>query len=494
MPKLKGKSILFRLVHSLNTEEKSFIKKNSKNKTLINLFNEVNSQKISDEELLRQKFKYYPVLKQRLFDLIVKHLFVLHKDKNQRYLLMYQFVASDILYKKGLRGKAVEIIKKSVFTAKKEKDFAIQNILIRQQWSLTHQTWSHAQLKSKIQEYFSDLGELKERENLSDRLFKEYIKTGLHLLSSWYLDPNIAITNEAVDLELLQNNQKKNISAAFERRRLITLGMYCSFHNQHAEAYKLYYTVWRMDENNLRHRKIPYAFELYMHSLRLLLSTCKITSRTAELEKIYHRFLKQQWRAENEGVIARLLTIITEAELLWAKGKHDEGEKYTLSVQKEFDEVIKSTLAEPYFFDFIGYRILFSFSNNNHKQTFLALNDLQFMDLKKKAPKFNKDVEIFRVLMQLQESNYELARTFIKNILRRKSQLKISELEEAFLLVLRKININNQGKLYQEAEQILRNTEDPIIIFSVMDVKDWLISSINATPLREIIARKSGRK
>lgn len=491
MPRLEGKSILFRLIHSLTKEEKSFIKKNTKNKTLIKLFNHVNSQKISDEKSLKETFKYYPVLKQRLFELIVKHLYVLHKDKNQRYMLMYQFVASDILYKKGLRGRAVEIIKKSVSIANKEEDFAMQNILIRQQWSLTHQTWGHQQLKTKVREYFSDLEEIKKKESVSDRLLKENIKMGLQLLSSWYLDPNIAILNEPIDLELLHNSQVKNLSATFERRRLITLGMYYSFHNQHVEAYKLYSKVFRIDENNLRSRKVPYAFEMYINSLRLSLSTCKITSKMAEMEKIFLRFLKQQWRTENEILIARLITIITEAALLWAKGKHAEGEKYILSVQKEFEETIKLTLAQPYYFDFAGYQILFHFSNNNYKQAFLTLNAIQIKNLKNSAPKFYKDIELFRVLMQLQAKNYDLARTFIKNLLRRKLQLKLSDLEKSFLLLIKNVNLKNHIKLYQEAQRLLRNNDDAIVVFSIMDVKDWLMSSLNARPLSEIIAQKT---
>lgn len=493
MSRTKGTDFLYRLIHSLNKEEKIFIKRSIQNKTLRKLFDHVNRQKLPDEIQLKKIFPHYAVFKQRLFDFIIRQLYILSKDKNIRYKLMYQFVVSDILYKRGLQDKAIHLIEESIPIAKSEEDFPFQNILIRQHWSLTHQLWTHQQLKTKVREYFTKLDEVKYIQNISDSLLYENTKLGLKLLASWYLDPKISFADEPVNLELLQNKQVESLSTTLERRRLMTLGMYYSSLSEHEKAHPFYKKVNQIDKIILHERKHPYAFEMYINSLRLLMVTYNLTGRVKDMDKIYQQFREIKFSSTKDLLISRLVTINIQAMLFWVKGKHYEGERYVESLCHEFVETTKDPIRNSYFFDFLAYKILFHFSNRNFRKAVLAMNELRSVNLKKDAPAFYKYLEIFLVIMQLEEGNYDLTASFIKNILRRKKQLKISDTEHAFLKIIGKMNHSNQSKIYSEAESFLSISQNELWILSILKIKDWVQAKIKGKSLSEIIASQITR-
>ena len=481
---------LHRLIHALTPEEKSFVKKHALNKTLIHLFDVVNRQEAPDEEKIKVRFPHYPVLKMRLFDLILKLLYDLHREKNSRYRMLYQFIISDILHKKGLQEKAISIVKDSITLAKEEDDFPLENLLIRQMWGLTHQKWNHKELKTKIHNYFSELDHIKQNQNIADRLLLVKVKLGLHLLSGWFLDPEIATNLEAIDVDLLKDKNIKSISPNMDRRRLIALGTYYTAMNDHDTACSLYKKVHLIDFKNLNERRLPFAFEMYIDSLRLLFVTCIITGQIKEMEKVFALFLKQKMITQKEKTTCDLLKLNFESMMCWIKGQHKEGEKLLAQAGKTLQNSVKLNIRISHFWDYWAYKILFQFSNRHFKQAYNDIMELRTYDLKTNAPKYYKDVELLLILIQIEDGEYAIAKNLIKNVLRRASSLKLSPFEKSFLTLLKRMEASDEINTFKEIENLIQHSTEETSILSVLNIKDWVTAKIKGVPLATVYSGK----
>ncbi|MCH2022835.1 MAG: hypothetical protein MK207_10195 [Saprospiraceae bacterium] len=134
---MKFSDDLFQLIASLNQSEKRYIKLVAKaftskgTENQLSLFDSFDKQKIYNEEKIRKEFKdiipakNFHVAKNRLYNLILKALYLYHlKNSDQEKInqLLYQ---AKILQKKGLYKQADSINDKALLTAKKIEKFPL---------------------------------------------------------------------------------------------------------------------------------------------------------------------------------------------------------------------------------------------------------------------------------------------------------------------------------------------------------------------------------
>lgn len=130
---MKSPESIFKLIRSLNSAEKGYFKKYSKingntdNKYLL-LFDAIDSQKEYDETKLLKKFKsqpfvrQFPVAKNYLYEKILASLDSFHQDTSSEIQKLLH--SGEIIFRMGLYGQALKILKKAKKIAIEQDLFA----------------------------------------------------------------------------------------------------------------------------------------------------------------------------------------------------------------------------------------------------------------------------------------------------------------------------------------------------------------------------------
>ncbi len=183
---------LFDLIKTLTKTEKIYFKRSAydtgESKTYIKLFDEMDKQKVYDEKKLKEKFRHvnqFSVLKNQLYETILKSLGRLAESENFTYRLSAVIKQSDQLYNKGLYRQSEKLLAKAKDAAYRSEDFiallhifAIERKLIIKQ--LIRDEKRINELRNEEIKILSLLRNLSENNEL-------YTKTYLYLLMYGYI-------------------------------------------------------------------------------------------------------------------------------------------------------------------------------------------------------------------------------------------------------------------------------------------------------------------
>lgn len=132
---MKVSDDLFSLIQSLEKQEKRYfklyLKKNGSgfNQNMIDLFNEIDKQKVYDEERIKKKFKtqsfikQFHVAKNRLYQAILKSLDAYYAEASTEGKLQRLIHQAKILYEKGLQVQCKKRLDKARKLAIKDENF-----------------------------------------------------------------------------------------------------------------------------------------------------------------------------------------------------------------------------------------------------------------------------------------------------------------------------------------------------------------------------------
>lgn len=137
---MKPSSELYDLIHSMTKSEKRYFKLfaslQSGDKNYLKIFDTLESQKVFNEEELKEKFKnetfikHLPSEKNHLYNNILKSLRNFHSDKSASNQLQEQLRNIEILFKKALYKQCDKLIKKAKKLAYKyEKYYYLLDII-----------------------------------------------------------------------------------------------------------------------------------------------------------------------------------------------------------------------------------------------------------------------------------------------------------------------------------------------------------------------------
>src|SRR5688500_13937745 len=111
MARTTGSDELYRLVHSLSTNEKGYFQKYAKRHSpkgsdYLKLFDALNKMESYEEKLLKKKFKNLPDLKNYLFELIMDSVVISETSPTPSMIILKGIARINLLLKKGLIQKA----------------------------------------------------------------------------------------------------------------------------------------------------------------------------------------------------------------------------------------------------------------------------------------------------------------------------------------------------------------------------------------------------
>lgn len=494
MPRTKGSEDLFLLIHSLTPEEKTYFKKFARRHTsegnkLIRLFDDINRQEDFDEKELQKTYKFYTVLKQRLFDAILKSLLISKSEPGKEMEVMQQINFAQILQEKGLLNKSLQVTEKAMETARKEEFYLLEIILIYRHYELKKYSIANSKLKPFMKQVLSDLNMALRKEQNRQKIFREHVKIHLAHLSVVHADPSIAMSEEPVDAAYLED---KTISLTnnIERRRLVALVSYYQINKEYEKAYQTATRYFELENKLLEQKKNPQSFDWYINALRTLISMCHITGRIKQVEELLETAWKIPTKNEKEKTENFLFFIYKNVLLLWDSGRHAEGESFLNKKIPDLLDHKNYSRYMGYVLDILRFKTLFQFSNGHYRDAMLSLYDFESLDIKKYSPKYYKDCELIKILIQSESGHYEQMKNFIHNTLRKSHQIQLTALEIKLLQTLRKMNDTNRRKIYEDMYQlIISNSENPLLLWGIY-LGDWLHSRVRGTSYSDTMVKK----
>ena len=195
MPKSNSED-LFHLIKSLSKSEKRHFKIFSSNgiakkeNNYVKLFDAIERQAIYDEDQLIKKEKYIkqlPLLKSRLYEIILQSLNVLHANSSVEAILMNYQHRIEILYEKGLHQQAHKLLNKAKQMAYKYEKHSNLFEIFSWERAMIHHLFAgkKTELQKGFDEIFeeknkslSKLGTMSSFQHVSDSILALYTEKG----------------------------------------------------------------------------------------------------------------------------------------------------------------------------------------------------------------------------------------------------------------------------------------------------------------------------
>ena len=190
---MKASDNLFELIKSLEKQEKRYFKVYSSKHIVgqgndyIKLFDQIDKQKVYDEAAIKKRFKgeslgiHFPVMKNYLYNLILKSLLAYHADKTVGSELKDFLRKIEILYQKGLHKHCIKILSKAKNLAYKHEKFALLFEILEWEEKIVRDQLHAKKLEAFLRENFKEFEALNEKyKNLYEY---KYINSKLFILT-----------------------------------------------------------------------------------------------------------------------------------------------------------------------------------------------------------------------------------------------------------------------------------------------------------------------
>jgi hypothetical protein len=160
MARLTGSDDLYRLIHSLTTEEKGYFKKfalrhTSRGNLYLQLFDAISNQDQNNEQLLKKRFSNYVKVKMYLKEVLVECLLIYHRNSHPHIALLGQLQKIHLMIIKGLYEAAFTMLGKAIDECRQMELFAITRYLLHLDLELKTLTFNDTNNLKKMEESYN---------------------------------------------------------------------------------------------------------------------------------------------------------------------------------------------------------------------------------------------------------------------------------------------------------------------------------------------------
>lgn len=442
----KGSEDLYKLIHLLSPQEKGYFKKYAKrfsteSSNYLKLFDAISAQKEFEEESLARSFKGYARMKVYLFDTIIDALVQnLSPGKSDTVDMLKLYSRAMLLEKKGFVTQAAKMYRSGLKmvegTTQQLFGFYFNKELLRIMGS-----------NSSINSYYKTRNKLEDemlvqldRERFMLQLDREKAKLKAFIAKEEFGIKH-EVAKESIDFDLLLN---RDIDVPYTVRSncdeaLITY--YCMSGN--------YDQALPLAELNLasiekRHKKQPIP-NTYSRAIVHYCMPCA------------HMHLHQQAHKKLDDMISMKVdsvTIAANIEMRYVNYKlmqyayaHDitKGTAFIKQAEKLYPNAFNGIKPSHYYTQIVAHAAYLHFYSSNHKAYLDFVNSVNMPYVQKHVPVTYRDMEIARIMLQIEFGNYELLPTILRSVT---TKLKKVGLIDPFIKMLLQFfkDIIKQGK------------------------------------------------
>jgi hypothetical protein len=505
---------LFRLIHSLELNEKRYFKLlasvQKKESNLAKLFDFYVDAKEFNEEALRDTFKGQKFLEQlavtqnHLYESILKAMRLYHLKRSIEFRLHGMLQDVQFLYEKGLVNQSAQLLKKVRKAANKNDCFPIILKVLEWESRLLSEGFyvgkDELDIDAVSEEYYEVLGALQnEREyiDLQSKIFNNYYKIGIERGNSDYKT----------------NDQIVNQFALKDSSRALTFKSQCCYLNIHAqynkingnweEAYKYRVQLYELVESRFGTGYNRDIVKRYFVSLNNLVPICVSLGKWEEaedyiskMESIEERSLKSHFSEELRDRIL-LQSSLGRLALYSRLGRREEGLLLVenLDNQKESMELYHRKYVLLHLYFNIAY-FLFTIGQYSPAIRWLnrVLNDTDI----KTVEDLHSSTRILTMILQFELGRSELLEYLARSTYRFLNKLDgLYRFEEVMLSFMKKASKNDNPRenteVFEKLKMDLIEAEyEPAErnALSTIDLIAWVDSKLNGKELFEVLKEK----
>lgn len=492
MARTKGSDDLFRLIHSLSPEEKTYFKKFAKRHSdgdnkYLQLFDEINSQQNFEEAGLKKKYKGFADMKLYLMDIVLDSLLLAEFNTTEINKLYKQFMHVKILNKKGLTAKAIQLNRKVIQQANTLEIFWIEEIALKWMMNFEKFGWKLNEDNEMAARVFDGLRALRAKQ-MQIEAYHELQHALTHLNDHQRYAGDVPKDFEK-HLPMPVFGKRINLSVAAARLEPIVQHIYAFIMNDKAMIFKLARDIYKYEKKLWEDKHTLRNYDKRIKSVRRYLVSCFATHKLQLILALADEMLTIKSIDTPENVQNETLHFMYYQYWYWHTGKHNKGREYTtnnfpLRLLLQYGSIQRLNHIECY-----RYKVLFEFSTRDYKRVFTSISELEALDIKKSAQTTYRGCEILKVLIQAELSAYDILPQMATGTIKLLKRYGLTKPEETVLSLLKKMNTTNRRQVLNAIQHKLANAAEELQLFDVLNLKDWVQAQLSNRPLAEIVKR-----
>lgn len=480
----QGSDDLYRLIHSLTAEEKAVFKKfatrHSTSANLhVQLFDAIVRQKEFEETSLKKKFNGYKDMKGYLFDMVLDSTVPATMNNDLKGWLHKKWFHLSLLSKKGMQSKVYQLALRAEKTANDAELFYLEEIFSKIVHNCRINICKSIPEVEEVNRQFFEATRLLRQKQMEEEFFFEmnHRVTNADLAA---LENNLPQGNIPSLLEtLLQSPPTKSCNA--ERLRLLALAVCYDMLDDEENCYKTAHDIFEMEKKLWSNNHLLKNFNKYSVGIQTAVRSALRLNKFAEAFAINKERQHIQSKLPLDNDLNTILHVLHHAYIYFNSGSYQEGEKF---ISANFPNTVFKRIGTNFMLhqvELYAYKLLFEFMNHNYKQVFKTLAQMQSLGIRKTFPFYYKTSELIKILLQIELAQYELLPSLVNNYQKQFAK-KTSATEKEMLQLVRKINATNTKQHLQQMLQLLKQAPEPLMLFSVLELKSWLMLMRQAKP------------
>lgn len=436
MARTKGSDDLYKLIHALTTEEKGYFKKYALrhsyqgNKTL-ELFDLINAQTTFEETSLKKKFKGYADLKLYLRNMITDALTLfLNSPENTLIHTAMLISRAAILERKGLTKPALKELKKGKELAHESEFFLFEHWFATREMNLNILNMGSGDQLLYERKVKIELEQLLKMQHSIDRFTFERKKINALLLKMLRQADN-DIVKEDIDFDYF-TNRANALTVSARRHQLDGLTEYYHVTKDAANEYATAMEYLALGKK-MAAKTSQYA-TMYSRALGFAGRACINSGKVAEAEKYLLAMLKYKtpngrWNNTMPAKYVRFMFLLYTDNKLFEQGK-----KFLDKAVVQYPDAFEGKKENFHYDSNIASSIFLRFITKDYKAVIISLNDFDKKLMEPNSPVYLRDVELLRLMIQVELKNYELLPGMVRAAIPKLKKLKMHTGFEKLLL------------------------------------------------------------
>lgn len=408
---------LYNLIHSLTKNEKAYFARFAKQHAFkqteyLKLFYALEKMKQYDEQTLKEQFSNLPFLKGYLFDMILNALSGYYNNpKHPQIYLLSNYTHAYILEKKGFTKLASKTLQQGINVASLNGNHIFQYLLTLSQ----HRQKSLLVHPSERDVYFRDtielLSTLLKKEQQSLQYLFEFDKVKLlyaKMSQGLPFDADIANINIEILLKVADEAGSRDKRLCYETLIIFfnALGKDKDAHHVSQQYLQFEKKILLLPGNDM---------EYYSRALMFAAISSSGVNKFNDAEKYLDTMKRLLPENKQVQYLNTIRYISTKLNFLCLQKQHKQGAKFANELLNEYPYLLE--IDKPTFqgFNILGYLLLLFFQNKNFDKCIMLLNHADMNNIRYNSPTLFKDMEILRLMIQIELGNYDLLESLVHN-------------------------------------------------------------------------------
>ncbi len=477
MARYSGSDEIFQLVHSLNADEKGYIKKLAKRYSeregqLGKLFDVLYEQITYDENALKKQFNHLPVLKAQLFDLIIDALLLTGDDEDYEDGLWKKYKTINLLHRKGLTERALRINAKAIEMALRSEVFPVYERLLKQKFNIGRQQMPPEEYQKELKHLHKSLSEIYIASEQINQCY--YCFGAMHLLEA---KQKSGFTKATLLKQIPELNEilKKDFNSKFHivnRNRLNALAKYHYLISESETAIKLLNELIEMerkliDENHPAQRK-----ENYYYTLNGLIYTYCSINKFDEALKVNEYARTLEFKSKDLEFERDVFFSYNKLILLFEIKNFKQGEQFATEAMNLIN-LKRGNARYPALASIVAFKIIFEWINGNFKQLFKTLSVADSIIYETGKQDFIKHLELVHLFVNLDAGNKGIAAREAKKLLNNEN-ISFSKDESKLIAAIATCNKKEKTDCLDNMKMLLKNNKLSLKIFNIVQLTDLI--------------------